>query len=196
MAGTFAPGEQLQNAELCEWLGLSRTPVRDALGRLRDEGLVEMEPQRFTRVAPMTQRDVKEIIPLLAAIHAVATEAAVPRLDPPAKRRLRSFHGAFLAALRAGDAAHAYAADEAFHGVFVDACDNAELPRLLGRLTPRLHRLEALAGGGLPGRRSAAPHEAIMVRAESGAAVGAAAAARANWLTLGTVLERSLAEPA
>ena len=49
--GTLAPGEQLHDEELCGWLGLSRTPVRDALRRLRDEGLVEMAPQRFTRVA-------------------------------------------------------------------------------------------------------------------------------------------------
>ena len=53
--GTLAPGEVLHDDELCAWLGLSRTPVRDALRRLRDEGLVEMAPQRFTRVASLTR---------------------------------------------------------------------------------------------------------------------------------------------
>jgi len=51
--GTLTPGEALHDDELCGWLGLSRTPVREALTRLRDERLVEMEPQRFTRVAPV-----------------------------------------------------------------------------------------------------------------------------------------------
>ncbi len=59
--GTLAPGEPLHDGELCGWLGLSRTPVRDALNRLRDDGLVEMAPQRFTRVATMSVNDVHEV---------------------------------------------------------------------------------------------------------------------------------------
>ena len=53
VAGTLMPGEQLHDGELCSWLGLSRTPVRDALSRLEDEGLVETAPQRYTRVTPL-----------------------------------------------------------------------------------------------------------------------------------------------
>ena len=53
VSGTLAPGEMLHDHELCAWLGLSRTPVRGALARLEEEGLVETAPQRFTRVAPL-----------------------------------------------------------------------------------------------------------------------------------------------
>ena len=78
--GTLASGEVLHDEELCAWLGVSRTPVRDALRRLADEGLVEMAAQRYTRVATLTVRDVHEVVPLLAAVHGLATELAVPRL--------------------------------------------------------------------------------------------------------------------
>jgi len=189
--GTFTPGEPLHDDALCGWLGLSRTPVREALSRLRDEGLIEMEPQRFTRVAPMSVSDVHEIIPLLAAIHGLATELAVPRMRPAQIRELRAHNDRFVSALRARDGTRTYEADDRFHGVFVDASGNAELPRVLGRLMPRLHRLECLCHGGLPGRRSVAQHEVIITRAELGDAPGAALAARANWMTLGSVFERA-----
>ena len=78
--GTLAPGERLRDQELCEWLGLSRTPVRDALSRLEQDGLVETEPQRFTRVAPLDRRAARDAFPIVAAVHALAAELGVPRL--------------------------------------------------------------------------------------------------------------------
>jgi DNA-binding GntR family transcriptional regulator len=189
--GTLAPGEALHDTELCSWLGLSRTPVRDALSRLQAEGLVETAPQRFTRVAAMTVRDVQEVVPLMAAVHGLATELAVPRLAERDKRALREHNEAFIAALRGRDRRAAYRADECLHGIFVDTCGNAEIPNVLDRLMPRLHRVEPLATGDLPGSRSVAQHQALITRAETGDAPGAASAARANWMTFGGVLERA-----
>jgi DNA-binding GntR family transcriptional regulator len=165
--------------------------VRDALHRLRDERLVEMAPQRFTRVAPLELRDVRQVIPILAAVHGLATELAVPRIDRAAVQEMRVHNDAFMAALVASDGRAAYAADERFHAVLVDGCGNPEIGRVLARLLPRLHRVEHLGEGGLPGRRSVAQHQAMVTRAEAGDAAGAGSAARANWMTLGTVLERS-----
>lgn len=193
--GTLAPGEALHDDELCGWLGLSRTPVRDALSRLRDEGLVETAPQRFTRVACLGVRDVHEVIPLLAAVHGLATELAVPRMGRSAMAQLRHHNRALVAALRARDPHAAYRADDGFHGVFVDACGNPEIGRVLARLTPRLYRVEWLCGGDLPGSRFVAQHEALISRAEAGDGAAAASAARANWMTLGLVLEAALASP-
>ena len=191
--GTLAPGESLHDDELCGWLGLSRTPVRDALSRLRDEGLVEMAPQRFTRVATMTVRDVHEVVPVLAAVHGLATEVAVPRLGKAQIRELRIHNDAYVAALQARDGRAAYHADERLHEVFVDACGNPEIGRVLAGMAPRLHRVEHLSDGVLPTRRSVAQHEALITRAQSGDAPGAASAARANWMTLGLELERAFA---
>jgi DNA-binding GntR family transcriptional regulator len=190
--GTLAPGECLHDDELCGWLGLSRTPVRNALGRLAEDGLVEIAPQRYTRVSPLTAREAHDTFPLLAAIHALATELGVPRMGPRGSERLRDANDAFIAALTARSARAAYEADDRFHQVFVDAADNRELERSLRHLAPRLRRLEVQRSGALPGRRSVAQHEAILARAAGGDARGAASAARENWLELGGLVERSL----
>jgi DNA-binding GntR family transcriptional regulator len=192
--GTLASGEVLHDDELCAWLGLSRTPMRDALRRLADEGLVEMAPQRYTRVATLSVRDVHEVVPLLAAVHGLATELAVPRLERAAIAALHAANEAFAGALAHRDGTAAYRADEELHEVFVTSCGNAEIAHVLERLTPRLQAVECMCcHSQLPGGRSVAQHEALITRAETGDAAGAASAARANWMTLGGVLVDALA---
>ena len=191
--GTLAPGEQLHDADLCRWLGLSRTPVREALARLADEGLIEMAPQRYTRVTPLEGTAAHDAFPVLASMHALATELAVPSLTAGDRARLERHNEEFIRALRIGDGRAAHSADERFHGVFVDRCGNADVTAVLARLAPRLHRFELLATRAVPGRRSVAQHHAIMLRAAAGDARSAASAARENWLTLGLVVERALA---
>jgi Bacterial regulatory proteins, gntR family len=105
------------------WLGLSRSPVRDALSRLEDEALVESRPQRCTRV---TRREVRDMFGMLAGMHALATELAVPVLRRDDVARLDRENEAFALALRRRDAAAAHAADERFHQVFVAAAANRE----------------------------------------------------------------------
>lgn len=193
VTGVLAPGERLHDAELCEWLNLSRSPVRDALARLQDEGLVESAPQRYTRVTPLEQPDALDVFPVLASLHALATELGVPRLDRHHLEQLRAHNAAFLHALSNRDPDSANAADGRFHDVFVHASGNAEVRRVLSRLEPRLRRLEHLRTLPLPGRRSVAQHQAIIERASAGDAARAASAARENWLELGAFIGRSLA---
>lgn len=193
VSGTLAPGEQLHDAELCDWLGLSRTPVREGLSRLEDEGLVETLPQRYTRVSPLDRRDVQQLFPLVASLHALATGLAVPRLVRDDLHALDAENEAFVRALRAADAEKAYAADDRFHAVFVRASGNVEIARVLDRLAPRMRRLERVCAETLPGRRSVAQHQAMTARAAAGDAPGAASAVRENWMTLGALIERSMA---
>jgi DNA-binding GntR family transcriptional regulator len=191
--GTLAPGETLHDEELCSWLGLSRTPVRGALARLEGEGLVETRPQRFTRVAPLGQGDAKTLFPVLGSLHALAVELAVPQLDAPDLATLREVKDRHIAALSRRKIRTAYASDDVFHGIFVDRSGNADIARVLDGLGPRLHRLENLNPGALPGRRALAQHEAILERAAAGDAASAASATREHWLSLGALVERALA---
>ena len=192
VVGTLAPGETLHDGELCEWLGLSRTPVRGALARLEDVGLIETAPQRFTRVTLIERADAGTLFPVVAALHALATELAVPLMDRAALEWLRHENSLHIRALERGDRAAAYLTDDRFHRVMVDGCANAEIGHLLDRLAPRVRRLELLAPGPLPGRRSLAQHEAIIARAASGDGARAASATRENWLELGAMIARSL----
>ena len=191
--GTLAPGEVLHDGELCAWLGLSRTPIREALGRLSDDGLVEVRPRSSTRVTPIDAADARHAFPLVATLHALATELAVPRMKREHLLALRRANAGFVRGLTAQDPWAAFAGDDRFHGVLVDAAGNPEIARCLDHVTPRLRRLELLRTGPLPGRRSVAQHEAIISRAAAGDARGAANAARENWLELGGLVERTLA---
>jgi DNA-binding GntR family transcriptional regulator len=191
--GTLAPGESLHDDELCAWLGLSRTPVRDALGRLAEDGLVEIAPQRYTRVSPLSPCAARDTFPLVAAVHALAAELGVPQLTRESRAQLRAENDAFITALTSRDPRAVYDADDRFHQTLVDAAANDEIQRTLRHLGPRVRRLEILPRGTLPGRRSVAQHEAIIARALAGDVRGTASATRENWLELGALIERALA---
>src|SRR3954447_17533081 len=184
--GTLAPGERLRDQELTAWLGLSRTPVREALARLEADGLVETAPQRYTRVAPLDRRAAQDAFPVVAALHALAAELAGPRLTGQDVDRMRAANGRFASALQAGDVDAALQADDDFHAVFINASANTEIPRALERLTPRVRRLERLRFGSLSGRASVKQHEQIIAAAHD-----AAGLVKENWLSLGALIDRS-----
>ncbi len=189
--GTLEAGEQLRDAELAAWLGISRTPIREALARLEDGGLVESVPNRYTRVAPLDRRDAQDAFQVVAALHALAATLGVPRVSDAELAAMRSANDRFAAALRATDVDGAVAADDAFHAVLVHAAANGEIARSLERLLPRLRRLERLRFGSLVGRRSVEQHAAIAEHAAAGDASATADAVRENWLSLGTLIDRS-----
>jgi DNA-binding GntR family transcriptional regulator len=92
----------------------------------------------------------------------------------------------FTRALRVGDVDAALQADDDFHGVFLKASANTEIPKALDRLMPRVRRLERLRFGSLSGRASVRQHEQIIAAAED-----AADLVKENWLSLGALIDRS-----
>src|SRR5688572_23204414 len=89
--GRLEPGARVRDHDLAARLGLGRTPVREALGRLEEEGLVETRPQSFTRVTPLSRTDARDAFPIVAALHALAAELSV--LSPDDIIRLREING-------------------------------------------------------------------------------------------------------
>ncbi|MDA0180787.1 FCD domain-containing protein [Solirubrobacter phytolaccae] len=100
---------------------------------------------------------------------------------------MRAANDRFAYALRDGDVDAALAADDAFHGVFVTAAANAEIPRTLERLMPRIRRLERLRFGSLSGRASVKQHAEILLAAPE----DVADLVKQNWLSLGALIDRS-----
>lgn len=189
--GTLAPGERLRDAELVLRLGLSRTPIREALARLQEDGLVESEPNRYTRVSPLDRRDARDAYPIVAALHALAAELGVRHLTDQDMRTMRTENKRFAKAIADVDVDEAMASDDAFHGVLIVASGNQAIAATLERLMPRLHRLERVQFGSLRGRRSVSQHEAIIAASQRGDAQGAADAVRENWLSLGALIEKT-----
>lgn len=88
--GTLQPGERLHDEEIEKWLGVSRTPVRDAINELSRAGLVEMAPNRYTRVAVPLEAEALDALQTLGVILGGVTRLAVPRLNGAAKKGILS----------------------------------------------------------------------------------------------------------
>jgi DNA-binding GntR family transcriptional regulator len=175
VTGRLEPGRRLRDHELATELGVSRTPVREALRQLQDEGLVEAERNAYTRVAPVRPEKLAEAFPVVAALHALATRLGVPALDAADLQAMETHDAARTAALRRRDVPGAIAADDRFHAVLLNAARNNEIERLLARLMPHVRRLdllhfEALTHQDDPGRDHAAILDACRRRAAHEAA--------------------------
>lgn len=187
--GTLAPGERLNDVALAEWLGVSRTPLREAIARLEQAGLVMTKPGRYTMVSPLDVRAARGAQSVTAAMHELAVREALPGLSAAELDAMRAANARFAAALRAGDPDAAIAADGEFHGVLVTASANDAVRTVLEQFTPVLRRVERLRFSSLSGRDSVAQHERIIEFCEARDVEGAVAATRANWRTLLPLLD-------
>ncbi|WP_378739975.1 GntR family transcriptional regulator [Nocardia brasiliensis] len=187
--GTLAPGERLNDNDLVKWLGVSRTPVREALMRLEQAGLVQTKPGRYTIVSPLDVRAVRAAQSVTTAMHELAVREALPNLSADELAAMREANSRFAEALRRNDVAAAIAADDDFHRIPVTASANDAIRSVLEQFTPVLRRVERLRFSSLSGRSSVAQHERIIALCEAGDVEGAVAGTRANWQTLVPLLE-------
>jgi DNA-binding GntR family transcriptional regulator len=195
VSGELAPSARVRDQELAERLGVSRTPVREALQRLEDEGLVETSPRASTRVASLDARAARDAFPVVAALHALATRHSVHGLTPQDMSRMRAANerlAKFIASPDPQSVLLAIQADDDFHAVALDAASNRELICALSRVMPKVRRLEYAQFRSLAGRKSIQQHEAILVACERGAAREAAELVEENWLSLGQLIADSL----
>jgi DNA-binding GntR family transcriptional regulator len=195
VSGDLAPNARLRDQDLAERLGVSRTPVREALQRLEDEGLVETSPRASTRVAPLDARAARDAFPVAAALHALATRHGVAHLTLQDIARMRVANERLARLIAAPDpqtVLQAIRADDDFHTVLLAAAGNHEIVSALERVMPKVRRLEYAQFGSLSGRKSIQQHEAILVACERGEALEAAALVEENWLSLGQLIAASL----
>lgn len=195
VSGALAPGARLRDPELEEWLGVSRTPIREAMARLESAGLIRTRRAKATEVAPLDERAAFAAQRVAASLHELAVRDGVPQLTDADLAAMRAANERFAAALADDDVDAALAADDDFHGVAVRASANPLLPTLLEQVTPLLRRLERARFAGLAGRDSVAAHAHIVELCARGAADEAAVATRENWLTLERLLTHSDSEP-
>lgn len=188
VSGELAPGGRLRDPELEEWLGVSRTPIREAIARLEAAGLVQTRRAKQTVVAPLDARSALAAQRIAASLHELAVRDAVPQLTEDDLDAMREANARFAAALAAEDIGAAVRADDEFHDVAVRASENPLLPGLLEQVTPLLRRLERARFGSLAGRGSVADHQRIIELCAAGRSEEAGLAARDNWSTLGRLL--------
>ncbi|MGW9596067.1 GntR family transcriptional regulator [Streptomyces chartreusis] len=189
--GALAPGEKVRDSELAERLGLSRTPVREALARLADAGLIEAKPGVHTRIATLNRRDVEKTLAVLRSLDQLAIETAVPRLTANDLQLMRQANTDFERAVAVNDTDAALAADDRFHAVPLAVADNPVLGRIIEQLHPQIHRILYRKFATLLGGRNTIEHHGRLVEVcASGDARAAADLSAEHWSALGGHINR------
>ena len=189
VAGELEPGAVIRDAELAEGVGLSRTPVREALARLADEGLVETKPHSWTRVTPLLLEEVRNALIVVRAMHELAVRLALPGMTARHYAEMRTANDRFATALDKGDVQAALDADDELHGVAIDVLGNRAIEATIERYLPLIRRLERLRFGSLLGRRSIGWHDQLIDACEEGDVESAVAITTRIWSALLANLE-------
>lgn len=142
------PGEKLLDKELSETLGVSRTPVREALKRLEDKALVEASASRWTRVAEITIDEAELIYPIISTLESLAGSMAVTHLSAQDYKLMEKANMDLKEAMEARDPMKASSADAQFHDVYIKKSGNHYLVDILKDLKIKHRRLEVIYFGG------------------------------------------------
>ena len=192
--GSFASGERLDEVQLAERFGVSRTPIREALQRLTLSGLLVQYPRRGVFVRQPGPVELVEMFEVMAELEAAAARFAALRISDEALGELERINAACRASVDAQDTDAYYRDNETFHRVIYAQSGNAFLEQECQRLHRRLkpfRRLQLRLRGRLG--QSMAEHEEIVAALVAGEGERAAAAIRAHVAVQGEKFHRLLA---
>ncbi len=168
MAGALAPGTFLREKDL-ETMGVSRTPIREALGRLASEGFLERLPHRGFRVPEESVANLLELYPIVASLELLAGRLAFDRFSAEDVARLRDINARLAEARDRGDVRAMLDLNTAFHRLITERGGNRRLALLLDDLRSQLSRLEHWYYSGRDRtQRSIQEHEEIIAAVERG----------------------------
>lgn len=136
------PGEFIREHEVSEALGVSRTPVREALPRLASEGFLERIPRRGFRLPTEPVKDLLELYPIVASLELLAGRLAIPNMDADDLRHLRSVNERMRATAEERDTRELVELNNEFHHHFSDRSGNGRLAELLADLRIQVMRLD------------------------------------------------------
>ena len=184
--GKLKPGERLMEVQLAEELGISRTPVREAIRKLEQEGYVIMLPRRGTYVSSVSVHDVQEIFEIRTALESLSTGLAARRIENEELEQLQKLLAAIEGYIDKHDIDNIVKTDIEFHDLLYKVSRNERLSGIISNLKEQLSRfrtlsmsypgrlketleehremVEAIASGDVEAAREAA--ERHMVRAE------------------------------
>jgi DNA-binding GntR family transcriptional regulator len=145
LSGELPPGTLLKDAELAARLGLSITPVREAITQLAAEGLVDISPNRTRKVAGMTLKSALELADVMELLACAGFAAGVDNLTDEHLARLRARFTDYCDALSRGDAVVAQAAGAEFSTIVIMAAGNRELQALVDQVVTRSMRMLGLS---------------------------------------------------
>ncbi len=175
LRGQLQPGERLMEIHLAKQLGVSRTPVREAIHKLEVEGLVITYPRRGAVVAEITVSDMEDVLEVRGALEELAVRKAASRMNAEQIEQLKAAAQEFEECTRHDDLTKSALADVKFHEIISEATGNQRLIALLNNLRGQIYRyrLENLKDRGSYGdllQHHAKICEAMELHDEDGAA--------------------------
>ena len=140
LIGELKPGERLMEIHLADRLGVSRTPIREAIHKLEREGLVTIVPRRGAEVAQITEKSMNDVLEVRRALDALCVELACDRITEEELADLKTACDRFEQCVRTGDSKKIAQADAALHDIIVRATGNQRLIQLVNNLSEQMYR--------------------------------------------------------
>ena len=140
LRGELKPGERLMEIQLANKLGVSRTPIREAIRKLELEGLVLMIPRKGAEVAEITEKNLRDVLEVRCALEELAVQLACDRMDEDWIKAKKEASAEFSNTLVSDDITRIAQADVAFHDIIYAATDNRRLIQLLNNLREQMYR--------------------------------------------------------
>lgn len=140
LIGELKPGERLMEIHLADRLGVSRTPIREAIHKLEREGLVTIVPRRGAEVAQITEKSMNDVLEVRRALDALCVELACDRITEEGLENLRAACDNFEQCVKTKDSKKIAQADVALHDIIVQATGNQRLIQLVNNLSEQMYR--------------------------------------------------------
>lgn len=183
ITGELEPGRKIKDAELSDQLGISRTPVREAMLRLEDEEFIISKPNSYTMVAPINITEVKEIYSIIIALEILALQDAISTTNTNQIKKLEIINKKYSEAIKAGNAKKCLKYDIEFHHSLVDLSSNKELKKILKKLKDKVRRIESFYfHKSSPKQKSLNEHNIIIEGIKNKNLLEASNMLRENWM--------------
>ncbi len=140
LKGELEPGERLMEIQLAERLGVSRTPIREAIRKLELEGLVLMVPRKGAEVARISEKSLREVLEVRRSLEELAIELACQKITDEQIGELEAAEAVFAEAVQKGDPMTIAESDESYHDVIYQATENGRLVQILNNLREQMYR--------------------------------------------------------
>ena len=140
LRGELKPGERLMEIQLANKLGVSRTPIREAIRKLELEGLVLMIPRKGAEVAEITEKSLRDVLEVRKALEELAVQLACDKITEEEITELKVAAEDFKKIIKSHDITQIAEADVRFHDVIYLATDNQKLIQLLNNLREQMYR--------------------------------------------------------
>ncbi len=140
LKGELAPGERLMEIQLAERLGVSRTPIREAIRKLELEGLVVMIPRKGAEVAKITEKDLKDVLEVRCSLEELAISLACEKIGEDQVKELKETLIDFENAMSSKDVTNLAEIDVKFHDIIYSSTGNQRLIQILNNLREQMYR--------------------------------------------------------